>query len=1650
MSLFELDTGRLGAENRTADSPGLRPAAHRRAVPTSRFRNPRINNESATDESRQLTLTQGVLMSHRHLRFRFPAIAVAILIAAAAVVSLSDRGASTENFIVKQVGGDFSGQTRGEKSNRNDVDGRRKTPGERRQLRAFKRHEQRRAKWLRSPQAKRERESSRKKYAGLGPKAALATARNEQPSVAETPIWSPPELERGQAIAGYLGSHTARIVDSEEPGDRGSSTGSQLVHSTGYPFAVEDGKSDRFKPLDLSLRATASGERWVPDRQFVPTLIPVQSDEAVQIGSNDTGGAIRMKPSAARSRGVVTSETKVFYANSDIDTDTLVEPTPLGASFSWLLRSRQAPESQSLELDLPHNVSLELAVDGAAELKIGAKTIADVSRPVAFDAQGQPVSSRFRKDGDSLIVEIVHRNLDVAYPIAVDPVFNYYGISLIAQEANQPASESWFTSSTSNNARLVAFTNASTSGAARHNIETRGTSGAATAAWTYDPVRNSTVTKIDWNNVIKSHTGVTLTTGIALSNGAFQPGQVVWYSGGGPYYGGPFGNGSGLTISSGIPVVTCANAGCVDNAGYTDTTARFEIVAASNAAAFRHAEFLGANVFVKDYAPPTIQSVAGMPSPIAWRKSGSVTPTAQVYDAGVGVGNPDYGTSVAGAAMEVQLDGGVPYNSGPNCTGDPYAGQTCPDSFSAQKTVNFEGSRQVGITSRDILGRASATQYFGVKNDATGPEIDLSGKLGAMALDTATLGTAEPRSVVDDTPFIVAASDGRSKNDDGSAAHGKYRRSGVKSISAVVNGSNDQGVENTGNQVMQLGTVSVAGDDTDCDPGPGFQDSCGLTLSGNFKAKTGNLAPGVYYIRVTATDFVYNTSTKIFKVGVGVAEILGVTDGQATARYVPLQVKKLASTSSTALRLQYRTQNNEPWCDVPASAVVLEATRTAVSWPYSLGSSSLSPSYVIDLDPLRRRISISCGFDAGPLPDGPVRLRAVMEGSGPEFARASEDVTIQYDQGGRDANDDAAQLGPGAVDLVTGNFSMSATDVSIDSYKSDLTVSRTYNSRYGDAEGVLGGGWELGLPSTSGAEYASVTDYADVDRPEELRDPSVDVEMTDGERLTFEMTETAGVYKPEQGFEHLKLERIPHPSGDPARNSGFKLTDVDTGTVGYFEARASASEAGKWQTTRVSNIGSPDKIRFTYRTDVLTGKSVVDTAFAPVGDSGVSCGNDFASIPRGCQALKFTYSVPSGITSKRLEKISLRTYDFQQEAMRQEDVARYSYNTMGRLENVWDPRISPALKNAYGYNTTAGHALLQSIQPAGELPFTIAYNSLAEDNKPGRVSTVSRSALAAGTATWSVRYYVPTTTAQGSAAPMDMTDAAVDQWGQDSSPWTATAVFPPDQLPNGTPATNYTRASVSYLDPLGREVNALEPGGRMNATEYNEHGEVTRTLSTENRARAMWEDSLAEKQAAANRMSTEHTYANVSGSPNGRRHLTDTHGPWRQVRLENGTVTQARQHTKLTYDDGISVKDPDTNEPFDLVTSSEVSAWDGENDLDTRRTETDYGSTAAELKFRTPRLVTADPGSGNLNIKQKVSLNTDGLVTERFQPRSQNSGEPSTTRTIYYTNQANATDPQCGGKPEWMGLPCKTGPGTQPGAASGMPGLPVQTITYNY
>lgn len=122
---------------------------------------------------------------------------------------------------------------------------------------------------------------------------------------------------------------------------------------------------------------------------------------------------------------------KLFWANVDTDSDLLVAPLPAGFETFSQLRSAQSPESLDFAVTGPPGSELRRSDErlGGVEVVRDGTSLASISPPLAHDAQGAEVPTRYEIAGDRLSLRVDHRDGDFAYPIMVDPAYTENQIS---------------------------------------------------------------------------------------------------------------------------------------------------------------------------------------------------------------------------------------------------------------------------------------------------------------------------------------------------------------------------------------------------------------------------------------------------------------------------------------------------------------------------------------------------------------------------------------------------------------------------------------------------------------------------------------------------------------------------------------------------------------------------------------------------------------------------------------------------------------------------------------------------------------------------------------------------------------------------------------------------------------------------------------------------------------------------------------------------------------------------------------------------------------------------------------------------------------------------------------------------------------------
>lgn len=737
---------------------------------------------------------------------------------------------------------------------------------------------------------------------------------------------------------------------------------------------------------------------------------------------------------------------------------------------------------------------------------------------------------------------------------------------------------------------------------------------------------------------------------------------------------------------------------------------------------------------------------------------------------------------------------------------------------------------------------------------------------------------------------------------------------------------------------------------------------------------------------------------------------------------------------------------------VPAECVI-DGKGHQVSWPLAARS---HPGHNA---PVYLRVRGCATFEKEGYPEKEIQFRAVFDG-GEKVAGASEPAATEFvyaNNATRVPTDATEAVGPASVDLLTGAFTVSHTDVSIPvpGYEANLEFTRVYKSTSdGTSPGtsvVLGGAWQPSSPLEAEAEGEAWTGIEERVIPyhpavygkacwneegeevtcgagcnpesceewlEEEAQPAerwIELMDSEGTGIPFEITAAGGFVAPEYAKE-LKLTA---EAGNfvLAYSNGTHTTFVPNGT-------------GDWLPKYISYQSSPSSMRMVYNT--VGGKLRLAREVAP---APVECPEWTSTERAGCRTLVFEYTPFSLGAGGSVELLNRIIYygptGVESQAV---PVASYTYSSATTpwgtpgvvLYSETEPRTG--LVELFEYAPTPHSNLLLRIAPPGEEAWRFGYE-YGISGKPSRLKSVTRYG-----ATTTIAYGVPVS---GSGAPYAMGPEAIAQWGQADLPVDATAIFPPTHVPSEYPPHEYTGATIHYLDPEGHQVNVASPsppgvsGASITTSETDVHADVVRALSARNRLLALESPNPAPRSHELD----SHSVYNAAGTE-----MLESWGPLHPVRLESGEVVEARAHTVTHYDEGEPT--PPTGTPPAYLPTKETTAAvvpGKEGELEARTTETHYN-----WGLRLPEETVVDPGG--LNIRSVTVYNERGQVKETRQPKNAEKGGAGSTQTVYYS-------PGSGGEclsNQYSNLPCKILPAEQV-EGTGRPKLLVKKFTaYDY
>ena len=280
------------------------------------------------------------------------------------------------------------------------------TPAE---LAPIEKEEREHAEWLESPAAEQQREESETAYADLSAGEARTLVADVFDEVLEGLNGDPGRILGTLEVKETLGTRSALVEGPD---------GTNSILSSSTPV-VSDVGGEGSEPVDLSLEP--SGQGFVPANPLEEVELPGSAAEPIRL----EGGVDVRIPATADRPAAQLGEMNLFYAETETATDTLVAPRATGVEVFSQLRSPESPEELRFDLSLPEDAELRPAEKGggAEVVSSDGDVMTEVTPPAASDAQGAVVPVTMQVEGDSLVLDVPHRDAEFAYPILVDPNF---------------------------------------------------------------------------------------------------------------------------------------------------------------------------------------------------------------------------------------------------------------------------------------------------------------------------------------------------------------------------------------------------------------------------------------------------------------------------------------------------------------------------------------------------------------------------------------------------------------------------------------------------------------------------------------------------------------------------------------------------------------------------------------------------------------------------------------------------------------------------------------------------------------------------------------------------------------------------------------------------------------------------------------------------------------------------------------------------------------------------------------------------------------------------------------------------------------------------------------------------------------------------
>lgn len=792
-------------------------------------------------------------------------------------------------------------------------------------------------------------------------------------------------------------------------------------------------------------------------------------------------------------------------------------------------------------------------------------------------------------------------------------------------------------------------------------------------------------------------------------------------------------------------------------------------------------------------------------------------------------------------------------------------------------------------------------------------------------------------------------------------------------------------------------------------------------------------ATGWHTLEVTPVDQAGNRGpTRKVEFGIAGPGLMAPYPNQGTVG--PLRVDARGLPGAATLKLQWRNKASDVW---QAAGGVKRGSQTGTAFDDSTvdQSGGYSSPGVLSWDITQP------GGTAGPTLSAPtqIEIRACFSGGTTTVEQCTPATPVQVDDG-LGAEFPIVDAGPVKIAAATGVVGLSETDAAL----AGAGFARSWNSSTtsANAAGPFGYGWTA-QAVTPGSSEMKVLDQRSVNDTIVLAAP-------EGGDVTFAY---AGQDDDAQTVDYLPTDPaaaantrlVVDTSTTPQRLRLIEDADTTTKTTTVWMWNADASDPTKpeekWQLEKAVGPDLSASVISTPATGTTRAK-VTWIGQTPTGGTGGVCNATTQS--NGCAGLQVKYE--DAAHPERVTAVWQKSVPLNGGAAINKQVVSYSY-TGDLLTLVCGPAPATgeaALCTQYSYDPVGNGYRLAGVTPAGQTPWQITYDGTSVGAK----------------ATGSERAYPSSTNGGGGDATgvikrdLSLGDNAIPQinattakdWEQTIAPTKVYAVYGP-----GADTGDVSQAGLVYVGEDGNITNTAAWGTdswAVNTTWKDQYGHIVRTLDGDGWLRA-------KAAPAVERVAVAADYSSFSFYNRRGTRVQDSYGPVRTTTLRNGSTGEYRPRTQYTYDnerldlgggdkpDTSPLGGPNASPIFDLVVQTrtgpsrvDMKGWVGD-DGDVSETRYDYAPQVVGdgngWKLAKPiRTLTRTAGPDNWTGPAITSARYDnaGRVIET-RGLGATGDDARTTLTRYYTTGTNS-DPDCGNKPEFEALLCKTLPAGQP------------------